>query len=109
MFKTGEYITSDIKNEDYFSSDNWGTRSAQLLPSVRGLSDASWDTIYDNSLATFKTHKEMEPVEDPTVELTERFEMLRSDPDYHIPEPFVDGDSNGKGSSDGDGDSNGAG
>jgi hypothetical protein len=94
MWKTGEFITSDVRNENFFSADNWGVRSSQLLPSVRGLSDVSWDTIYDNALATFKIFDDSEPdaVKASTADLIERFEMLRSDPDYLLPEPSVNDD-----------------
>jgi hypothetical protein len=94
LWKTGKFITSDVRNENFFSADNWGVRSSQLLHSVLGLSDASWNAIYDNALATFKTlPDEPDPIKDSAAELIERFEMLRSDPDYPLPEPSIgDGD-----------------
>jgi hypothetical protein len=80
MWKTGEYCLSDVKSDNHFSSDNWGTRTKEVSKSVLGLSASSWEAIFD------AVHADMHPAteEEDTADLEQEFQLLRSDADFDV-------------------------
>jgi hypothetical protein len=89
MWKTGKYCLSDVKADNHFSSDNWGTRTKEVSKSVLGLPASSWEAIFDAVHADMHPAAE-EEVDDDTADLERDFQLLRSDADFDFDMEEVD-------------------
>jgi hypothetical protein len=78
MWKTGEYLLSNVKADNHFSSDNWGTRTKEVSQSVQILAESGWDAIFQAADADM--HPDAE--DSDTAELAQEFLLLRSDADF---------------------------